>query len=100
LVIRGLGPSLAQFGISNVLPNPIVELHNTDGALVTSNDNWQTDDETQESQEAAVNATKLAPSNKFESSVIATLAPGTYTAVLRGKGGGTGVGLLEIYHLQ
>jgi hypothetical protein len=100
LLIRGLGQSLTQFGINNVLPNPIVELHNADGALVISNDNWKTNDQTQESQEADVNGTTLSPSNNFESAVVATLAPGNYTAVLRGKGGGTGVGLLEIYHLQ
>jgi hypothetical protein len=100
VVIRGLGPSLVNYGISNGLPNPIVELHNADGALVVANDNWKTNDQTQESQEADVNATTIPPTNSFESAIIATLAPGTYTAVLRGKGGGKGIGLLEIYHLQ
>jgi hypothetical protein len=99
VMIRGLGPSLASHGVSNVLPDPIVELHNTDGALVVSNDNWKVNDQTQESQEADVKATTIPPSNDLESAIVARLAPGTYTAVLKGKDGGTGVGLLEIYHL-
>lgn len=99
VLIRGLGPSLASHGVSNVLPDPTVELRNTDGVLVVSNDNWKVDDQTQESQEASVNATTIPPSSNLESAILARLAPGTYTAVLKGQGGGTGVGLLEIYHL-
>jgi hypothetical protein len=100
LLIRGLGPSLASQGINNVLPNPTLEFYTADGTLVVSNDNWKTNDETQESQEADINATTIPPSNKLESAIIATLAPGPYTAILRGKGGGSGVGLLEIYQLH
>ena len=94
IVVRGLGPSLAAFGISNVLADPTLELHNGDGVIVISNNNWK-DNSTQ----AALIAGKgLAPSNDLEAAVSITLPPGFYTAVLAGKDNGTGVGLVEIYN--
>jgi hypothetical protein len=100
LVVRGIGPSLGSLGVNNVLADPTLELHTADGALVASNDNWKVNDLTQESQENEVSATTLAPSNDLEATIVARLAPGTYTAILRGHNGGTGVGLLEFYNLQ
>jgi glucose/arabinose dehydrogenase len=100
LLIRGLGPSLTASGVANVLADPALELHNADGTIVVSNDNWKVNDQTQESQEADVIATTLPPADDHEAATIARLAPGAYTVILRDKADGVGVGLLEIYHLQ
>ena len=70
-----------------------LELHDADGALLASNDNWMDD------QKAEIEATGLAPSNDLESAIFATLPPGSYTAVVAGKDGVTGVALVEIYRL-
>lgn len=95
VVVRGMGPSLAQSGIANPLLDPTLELHDNNGALVISNDNWQEN----ASQAAQVSASGLAPSNPLESAIATSLLPGTYTATVAGKNGGTGVGLVEVYNL-
>lgn len=94
VLVRGIGPSLATTGVSNPLADPTVELHDVNGALIASNDNWK------DTQQPAIQATGIPPSNDAESALVATLAPGNYTAVLAGTSGGTGVGLVEVYHLQ
>ena len=103
MIIRGIGPSLTTFGLQNVLADPTLELHTTNNmgadVVVATNDNWKINDQTQQSQEAAVLATGLAPSRDAESAILATLSPGAYTAQLRGKNGGTGIGLIEAYDL-
>jgi predicted outer membrane repeat protein len=91
VVVRGIGPSLAAFGINNTLSDPVLELHDANGRLVDANDDWKTN-------QAAIQATGLQPSNDAESAILVTnLAPGGYTAVLQGKSGGTGVGVVEVY---
>ena len=100
VIVRAIGPSLIPFGISNALVDPTLELHNGDGTMVIKNDNWKIDDSTGQSQEAAIRATTLQPSNDLESAILATLPPGPYTAIVAGKGGGTGVGLVEAYNLE
>ncbi len=92
VIIRGLGPSLAGFGISGVLADPLLELHEP-GSVLT-NDNWKA------TQEAEIEATGIAPGNNLESALVVTLAPGAYTAILRGVNNGTGIGLLEVYDLD
>ena len=94
--IRALGPSLQQFGIANPLPDPRLELHNANGALLTSNDNWQSD----ASQAALITGYGLAPPNSLESAIAISLAPGPYTAIVTGKNNQTGIGLIEIYDEQ
>jgi hypothetical protein len=96
IAIRGVGPSLAQSGLDNVLADPIVELHNSNGATLAANDNWQ-DDPASATQ---LSANGLALQNPFESGIFTTLPPGAYTAILAGRNGGTGVGLVEVYNLQ
>lgn len=91
VIVRALGPSLASFGVANVLSDPILELHDGTGATIAVNDNWK---DTQQSQIAAAN---FAPKDDRESAIVATLAPGVYTAIARGAGGTTGVVLVEIY---
>jgi DNA-binding beta-propeller fold protein YncE len=92
VLIRGIGPSLSNFGISGTLSDPLLELHKPDGGVVT-NDNWQQGDTSQIPN-------GFAPSDPRESVIVATLAPGNYSAVLKGAHGETGVGLAEVYDLD
>jgi hypothetical protein len=96
VAVRGIGPSLAQFGISDVLADPTLELRDNSGALIRENDNWE-DDSSQASQLTALG---LAPQNPNEAGIVASLSPSNYTATLAGKDGGTGVGLVEIYDTE
>jgi hypothetical protein len=93
VLIRGLGPSLTQFMLTSVLADPVLELHDSAG-LITANDNWQ------DSQAAEIEATGIPPTDPAEAAIVATLSPGAYTAVLEGKDGGVGTGLVEIYDLD
>ena len=93
IVLRGLGPSLVPFGISDALADPTLELRGSNGSLILGNDNWQ-DNSAQAAQLSAVN---LGLSDPRESGIFAILQPGAYTAILAGKNQGTGVGLVEIY---
>jgi plastocyanin len=95
VLLRAIGPSLANFGVTDPLPDPNLELHAGDGTLITSNDNWKDSPEMMD-----IEATGLAPSNDLESAIIRTLDPGLYTAVVSGKNGATGVGLVEAYDLD
>jgi hypothetical protein len=92
-VIRGLGPSLSAAGVPNVLANPTLELHNGDGALLYTNNDWQDNP----SQAAEIAAAGLAPNSSLESAISVNLPPGVYTAILAGLGNTTGNGLVEIY---
>lgn len=92
-VVRALGPSLASSGIANPLADPILELHDGNGATLATNDDWQ------ETQEAELNATGLAPTNPAESAIFALLQPAPYTAIVRGKGTAIGLALVEVYQL-
>ena len=103
VIIRAIGPELTQFGVPNVLADPILELHDRTGAVIASNNNWQTtiiggiimDD-----QVMAILNTGLSPSDGRESAIIANLPAGNYTAIVRGAGNTTGVALVEVYDLQ
>jgi hypothetical protein len=91
IVVRAIGPSLAAFGISDALENPNLELKNSAGSTLFSNDNWQ------ESQETEIRQTGLAPTDARESALIMELANGNYTAIVRGAGDTTGIALVEVY---
>jgi sugar lactone lactonase YvrE len=97
VLIRGIGPSLSSFGIAGALADPTLELHQG-STTVTTNDNWKTRPDGT-SQQAEIEATTIPPTNDLESAILATLSPGSYTAILAGKNGGTGVGLVEVYDL-
>jgi hypothetical protein len=92
-VLRGIGPSLTALGVPNALANPMLELRDSNGALLIANNDWQ-DDPT---QAAELTAAGLAPTNNLESGIATTLPPGLYTALLTGVSNGTGVGLVEVY---
>jgi DNA-binding beta-propeller fold protein YncE len=90
VLIRGIGPSLANFGVAGTIPDPFLELHKPDGSVV-SNDNWQ------QAPNVAEIPSGFAPSNDLESIIYTTLSPGNYTAILKGAHGEAGVGLVEAY---
>jgi len=96
IAIRGIGPSLSSAGLSNVMADPTLELRDSNGTLLISNDDWQSDPVSA----GKLTAKGLAPSNSKESGIYATLSPGQFTAIIAGTSGGTGIGLIEIYHVQ
>ena len=95
VVIRAIGPSLAQSGVSGALADPTLELHDGNGAVLASDNDWRTG-----GQEAEIIATTIPPSNDLESAIVATLVPGAYTAIVAGTNNTTGVGLVEVYNIQ
>jgi pimeloyl-ACP methyl ester carboxylesterase len=94
VIIRGIGPSLADFGLQGALADPTLELHDGTGSLIFSNDNWK------DTQKQEILDTTIPPANDLESAIVATLAPGAYTAIVRGKDNGTGVAVVEAYDLN
>jgi len=92
VIIRGIGPSLGTIGLPDPLNDPILELHDGFGALIAVNDDWR-------SNQAEVEATGIPPTDDRESAIVATLPPGSYTAVITGKNSATGVGLVEVYDI-
>ena len=95
MIVRAIGPSLSSF-FSGVLADPFIELRDSAGDLIRSNDNWRDD------QEAEIIATGIPPTNDLESAVVATLPANSsqYTAIVRGVNNGTGIGLVEAYDLD
>jgi hypothetical protein len=96
IALRGIGPSLAKFGLSPVLEDPVLELHDANGTTLIANDNW-TDDT---ASAALLTANGLALSDPKESGIFTSLPPGQFTAILAGQDGGIGIGLIEIYNLK
>jgi hypothetical protein len=95
VVVRALGPSLASFGVSGPLSDPMLTIYDANGTAIASNDNWQDD-----INAIDVGKNGLAPPNASESAIALHLPAGAYTAIVRGAGGGTGVGLVEVYTLH
>ena len=96
VLLRAIGPSLTQFGVPNVLADPVLELHGPGAFATITNDNWREDPV----QEALILATGIPPTNDLESAIDATLNPGAYTAVVKGKNDTSGVALIEVYDLD
>jgi hypothetical protein len=96
VAIRGLGPSLENAGVTNALADPTLDLRDKDGNQIEFNDNYG--DNPAEAAELA--AYGLTPKDSQEAGLFRTFAPGTYTVILAGKGGATGVGLIEVYNLR
>ncbi|MEO6969667.1 MAG: kelch repeat-containing protein [Chthoniobacterales bacterium] len=95
VILRAIGPSLGNANppVVGALVDPVLELHKPDGTIII-NDNWK------DTQEAEIIASTVPPTNDFESAIVATLDPGAYTAIVSGKNGGTGIGLVEAYDLD
>jgi hypothetical protein len=103
VIVRAIGPELTRFGVPNALADPILDLHNSAGALIASNNNWQTTvigGILTSDQVSTIQNSGHAPSDPSESAIIATLQPGNYTAIVRGVNNTTGVALVEVYDLQ
>jgi hypothetical protein len=96
IAIRGRGPSLKEFGLNPVLEDPMLELRDANGALVIANDDWDDDPATA----SALTSRGLAPMAPKEAGIFTTLPPGAFTAILFGKNGGTGIGLVEVYDVE
>src|SRR5207245_8451040 len=79
VVVRGIGPFLTQAGVPNALQDPTLDLHDGNGAIIASNDNWK------DTQQLEIEATGLAPSDDRESAILAILVQGNYTAIVRGR---------------
>ena len=94
VLVRGIGPSLSQYGVTNVLGDPIIELHDSTRATIATNDNWK------DTQQTAIQASGLAPQNDLESAILMTLSPGSYTVFIRGTNQSSGIGLVEVYDLS
>jgi hypothetical protein len=94
VLVRAIGPSLTAFGIQGALQDTLLELHDQNGTGVISNDDWRS------TQEAQIIATTIPPSSDRESAILATLVPGSYTAIVRGANDATGIALIEAYNLQ
>lgn len=94
VIIRALGPSLTQFGLTDLLANPVLELRAADSSLLMSNNNWK------DTQRTEIENSGVAPTNDLESAIIATLPPANYTAVVRGDQNTTGIGVVEVYDLN
>jgi hypothetical protein len=100
VILRAMGPSLPAY-VHGVLPDPLLELYDSAGQLIASNDSWKVNAQTGTSQQAAVEATMVAPGNDLEAAIIATLQPQQgYTAVVRGSHGETGISTVELYDLN
>ncbi len=92
LVVRAIGPTLAQSGVVNPIDDPILELHDANGS-VTTNDDWQS------GANHDLIPVSLQPQDGRESALLASLSAGSYTAIVRGKAGATGAALVEAYNL-
>jgi len=93
ILVRALGPTLGDVGVPGALLDPTLDLVNSSGTVIRSNDNWR------DSQPAEIESTGLAPNHNEESALLETVAPGAYTAIVRGNGRTTGVGLVEVYDI-
>jgi hypothetical protein len=92
VIVRAIGPSLP---VNGALQDPFLELHDKNGAVLQSNDNWKTG-----GQQAEIIGTTVPPTNDRESAIVRALTPGNYTAVVRGVNQTTGVALVEVFALQ
>jgi hypothetical protein len=94
VVMRALGPSLGAFGITNFVPDPVLQLRGSSGALIRQNDDWKDD------QRSEIEGTPFQPGDDRESVIVATLTPGAYTGLLTNKLGAPGIGTFELYDVD
>ena len=93
MVVRAIGPSLTALGVAGALQDPSLEIHDSDGAVIASNDNWQ------DTQASEIEAAGLSPTDDRESAVVIVLPSGGYTTIARGVNNTVGVGLVEAYNV-
>ena len=93
MVVRAIGPSLTGLGVAGALQDPSLEIHDSSGAIIASNNNWR------DSQASEIEAAGLAPTDDRESAIVITLSGGAYTTIVRGTNNTVGVGLVEAYNV-
>lgn len=93
VIVRGIGPSLSRSGVVGAMADPTLQLHDSKGTLIDSNDNWTSD-------RNEIMSTGIPPIDSHESAIVKTLKPGNYTCILQSKNGVPGVGLFELYDLN
>jgi hypothetical protein len=91
VIVRAIGPSLS---VAEAMADPTLELRDGNGVLLAANDNWRT------TQETAIMETGVAPTRDAESAIVTSFSPGSYTAIVRGANGTTGVAVVEVYQLD
>ncbi|MEY2497601.1 MAG: hypothetical protein QOD12_1157 [Verrucomicrobiota bacterium] len=94
VLLRAIGPSLTGAGVIGEIADPILELHDGNGALIVTNDDWK------DIQQEEIEATALAPSNDKEAAILASLKPGNYTAIVKGVNDTTGIAVVEAFALR
>lgn len=94
VAVRAIGPSLGTHGVSGALSDPMLEVYNANGGLLAQDDDWRM------FQQQQLIDSGLAPADDRESAMLLYLQPGAYTAIVRGKNNGIGVGLVEVYNLD
>jgi hypothetical protein len=94
VIVRAIGPSLASVGVPTPLQDPMLSLHDGNGTQIAENDNWQ------DTNGPAISASGFAPRNSAESAILISRPPGNTTAIVRGKNGGIGNALVEVYRLN
>ncbi|MDP9100464.1 MAG: hypothetical protein M3N48_15950 [Verrucomicrobiota bacterium] len=94
VLFLAIGPSLSKVGVPNALQDPTLELHDGQGGVVATNDNWQ------DTQKDAIQGTTLAPSDPREAAILYPLTPGAYTAIVRGKNNTTGIAVIQAYQIN
>jgi hypothetical protein len=99
VLVRAIAPSLKS-KLPAALDDPVLELHDSQGNTLQTNDNWKINDQTQQSQQSEIEATGAAPTNNFESAIIATVPPAGYTAIVRGKNNSVGLAVVEVYNIK
>ncbi len=93
-LVRAIGPALTAQGVTEAVADTTLELRDIGGVLIATNDDWK------ETQELQIEDTGIPPTDDRESAILTTLQPGNYTAIVRGKGGTTGVALVEVYNVS
>ena len=92
-VVRSLGPTLTSLGVSGALQDPILDIYDHSGTHIATNDNWK------DTQQSAIQATNKQPLDDREPAILATFAPGNFTAIVHGKNNTTGVATVEVYNI-
>ena len=94
IAVRAIGPTLTNVGVNGALPDPMLDLVNSNGVVLRSNSNWK------DLQQTEIEAVGLQSGDDREAALVETLAAGHYTAIVRGEANTTGVALVEVYNLQ
>jgi hypothetical protein len=95
VIVRAIGPSLASYGVSGVLSDPTLEIYDSTGSVIATNDNWLDNVNWVDIRKNA-----LSPTDERESALVLHLPAGKYTAIVRGANGATGNALVEVYGLD